>query len=63
MNDQTDQRKLKRLRPFAERKTLDRAFVLPCVGLVLLMPPLASVFHFDALFAGVPVTAVYLFAV
>jgi len=45
------------------RKTRDRARILPLVGLILLTPPLAGIFQLDAKIAGVPFTAIYLFAV
>jgi hypothetical protein len=37
--------------------------VLPLVGLLLLMPPLATVFELDLRIAGVPFTLAYLFGV
>lgn len=49
--------------PLAARKARDRALVLPLVGLLLLMPPLAGIFHVDARVAGVPFTLAYLFGV
>ncbi len=42
--------------PLRHRKTRDRA-------LILLIPPVAGVFHLDTKIAGVPFTLVYLFAV
>ena len=50
-------------RPFVERKTRDRAFVLPLLGLVLLLPPIAMIFQLEARILGVPFTVLYLFAV
>jgi hypothetical protein len=55
-NDRADQ-------PLRHRKARDRALILPLAGLVLLIPPVAGVFHIDAKIAGVPFTLVYLFAV
>ena len=49
--------------PLRDRKSRDRALILPLVGLILLMPPLAGVFQLDAKIAGVPVTLLYLFSV
>lgn len=48
--------------PLRHRKTRDRALILPLVGLILLTPPLAGIFQLDAKIAGVPFTAIYLFA-
>ena len=45
------------------RKTRDRAFMLPLVGVVLLLPPFADIFQIDFRVAGIPFTAVYLFVV
>jgi len=56
MNDRADQ-------DLRHRKTRDRALILPLVGLILLTPPVAGVFQLDAKIAGVPFTAIYLFAV
>lgn len=50
-------------RPLNERKIRDRALVLPVVGLLLLMPPLAGIFQLEWRIAGVPFTAIYLFVV
>jgi len=49
--------------PLRHRKARDRALILPLVGLILLTPPVAGIFQLDAKIAGVPFTAVYLFAV
>ena len=46
-----------------ERKLLDRALVLPLIGLVLLLPPLANAFHLDFSWFGIPSTVLYLFVV
>jgi hypothetical protein len=48
---------------FKHRKARDRAFILPVVGLLLLMPPVAHIFDIPATIDGLPVTGVYLFAV
>ena len=45
------------------RKTRDRSLVLLLCGLIMVMPPVAGVFHLDARILGVPVTLVYLFVV
>ena len=45
------------------RKTRDRALILVLVGLALLMPPLAPIFHVDGKLFSLPVTLIYLFAV
>ena len=47
----------------ASRKARDQAFILPFVGLVLLIPPFANIFQIDTLVAGIPLTALYLFLV
>ena len=49
--------------PLARRKARDRALILPLVGLLLLMPPLAGIFQLEARIAGVPFTAIYLFVI
>ncbi len=49
--------------PVSNRKILDRAFILPLLGLVLLLSPLAKIFQIDRLIAGIPFTIVYLFVV
>lgn len=46
-----------------DRRTRDRSLVLLILGLVLLMPPIAGVFHIEARLFGVPVTLLYLFTV
>lgn len=46
-----------------KRRTADRAMVLPLLGLVLLMPPIAMIFEINAKVFGIPVTLIYLFAV
>lgn len=49
--------------PLSIRKARDRAFILPLVGLVFLMPPFASIFQLDILVMGIPFTTLYLFTV
>lgn len=49
--------------PLRQRKARDRALILPLVGLMLLMPPIAAIFQLDARVGGVPFLLVYLFAV
>ncbi len=49
--------------PLRHRKARERALILPLAGLILLIPPVAGVFHLDTKIAGVPFTVVYLFAV
>ncbi|MCP5152624.1 MAG: hypothetical protein H6983_00570 [Ectothiorhodospiraceae bacterium] len=49
--------------PLDHRRIRDRALILPIVGLLLLMPPIAGAFQIDLRLAGVPFTAVYLFVV
>ena len=44
-------------------KTRDRALTLVLVGLVLLMPPVAAIFHVDSKLFQIPATLIYLFAV
>ena len=48
---------------FSGGKILDRAFILPIVGLLLLIPPVANIFQLDVYLAGIPFTALYLFTV
>jgi hypothetical protein len=50
-------------RPFADHKAHDRALILPIVGLLLLIPPIADLFQLETRIAGVPFTALYLFVV
>ncbi|MEM7194095.1 MAG: hypothetical protein AAF402_04035 [Pseudomonadota bacterium] len=44
-------------------KTLDRAFILPVIGLILLVTPVANIFRLETHVAGVPFAALYLFVV
>ena len=50
-------------RPLSDRKISDRALILPLVGALLLLPPLAVIFQLDARVFGIPFTAFYLFVV
>jgi hypothetical protein len=45
------------------RKTRDWALILPVVGLVLFMPPIASIFPVGGSLGGVPASVVYIFVV
>ena len=49
--------------PIAQRKARDGAFILPVVGMVLLVLPIANIFQLDLYIGGVPFTALYLFVV
>lgn len=49
--------------PLRDSKARDRALVLPLVGALLLISPLAGIFQLDAKLGGVPFTLIYLFAV
>ena len=61
-NDNTDTDADKDL-PVSIRKLVERALLLPLIGLVLLIPPLASIFEIDARPFGIPFTLLYLFGV
>jgi hypothetical protein len=50
-------------RPLSDRKISDRALILPLVGSLLLLPPLAGLFQLDDRILGIPFTGLYLFAV
>ena len=50
-------------RTVSDRKIGDRALILPLVGCVLLIPPLAGIFQIDLRVLGIPFTAFYLFFV
>ena len=50
-------------RPLRHRKARDRAAILPLVGAILLLPPIAVIFRVDATLAGIPLLVVYVFAV
>ena len=45
----------------AAARTRERALLLPLLGAVLLLPPVAGIFQLDVRIAGIPFTAVYLF--
>ena len=45
------------------RKLRDRSLVLLVIGVLMLMPPIASIFHLDQKIDGLPITLVYLFVV
>ena len=49
--------------PLTYQKARDRAFMLPLVGLILLIPPFADIFQLDTNVFGLPFTVLYLFAV
>lgn len=50
-------------RPLRHRKARDRALILPAVGAVLFLPPVARIFEIDVRIGGVPLVVIYLFAV
>jgi hypothetical protein len=49
--------------PLDTRKARDRALILPLIGLILLMPPVAGIFQLDSKIGGIPATLVYIFVV
>lgn len=49
--------------PLRHRKARDRAVILPLVGAILFLPPVAAVFRVDATVAGIPLLVLYIFAV
>lgn len=53
----------RRRRPEDSERRKDTAFVLPVFGVLLLLPPLLNLFTREALVFGLPLEAVYLFAV
>lgn len=53
----------RRDRPPGDRKAQDRARILPFVGLILLLPPVAGVLRLDGALFGVPLTLAYVFGV
>ena len=59
----SQQRRAEPEQPLSRPKTLDRAFILPVLGMALLLPPFAGIFEIDARIAGIPFTVIYLFAV
>ena len=50
-------------RPLSDHKTSDRALVLPLIGCLLLLPPMAGIFQLDVRILGIPFTGFYLFGV
>ena len=50
-------------RAMRARKLRDAAILLPLAGLVLIMPPVASVFALPARLGGVPLVVAYIFIV
>ena len=50
-------------RPLSDNKTSDRALILPLVGCLLLLPPMAGIFQLDLRVFGIPFTGIYLFGV
>ena len=59
--NQTEDRNANKV--FSGGKILDRAFVLPIIGLLFLVPPVANIFQLDVFLGGIPFTALYLFTV
>ena len=53
----------KREQPIAARKVRERALILPLIGLLILLPPIGSIFQLDMRIAGIPFTMLYLFIV
>ena len=49
--------------PLRHRKARDRAIILPLVGALLLLPPVAGIFRIDATLGGIPLIVVCIFAV
>ncbi len=49
--------------PLHDRELRNRALVLPLIGALLLLPPMARAFLLPEKIAGIPFTLVYLFAV
>ena len=50
-------------RPLGVRKARDRALVLPLIGLILLLPPVASIVPTGVRVGGVPLVLAYIFLV
>jgi hypothetical protein len=50
-------------RPLRHRKARDRALIVPAVGTMLFLPPLAQIFEVDARIGGVPIVVISIFAV
>lgn len=49
--------------PLSSRKLAERALILPLIGLLLVIPPIAGIFAIDARPFGIPFTVLYLFVV
>jgi hypothetical protein len=49
--------------PQRDRKVRDRAVVLPLIGAILLLPPIAGIFRLDGTVGGVPATLLCVFVV
>ena len=49
--------------PLKARKTRDRAIILPLIGLLLLVPPIAQIFEIKGRLNGLPFIWLYVFAV
>lgn len=47
----------------SKSKVRDRALMLPLLGLVFLVPPVADIFRMEVRLAGIPLTVVYLFTI
>ncbi len=50
-------------RPLRHRKARDRALILPAVGTMLFLPPIAQIFEINARVGGVPVVVLSIFAI
>ena len=47
----------------APRKIVERALLLPLIGLLLFFPPIAGIFDINLFVSGIPFTVIYLFVV
>lgn len=45
------------------QKLQDKAALIPLIGLLFLMPPIAGIFQIESKFFGIPFTLLYLFIV
>ncbi len=45
------------------RKVVERALLLPLIGLLLFFPPIAGIFDINLFVSGIPFTVIYLFVV
>ncbi len=52
---------IKSSNPGSKHRILDRAFLLPFIGLLLFLPPFSRIFQLDIRVANIPFTALYLF--